>query len=218
MSVYRRVLREVGLVVLIIGVADIGLMIYCIMTGQNYSSSLNIFAVVAGIFLMRGSLAATKIVTWFAAFLLAGVLSASLVLLPLLQPFDLWLTEFRLDPAESLLLGGFGLAVLAALVWVYWRLRSPEVVEARVSVGQSPLPPRSAFVLGITLAVGIAILFHFTMGGENAAKAIQIAESQNGPGYKYYVTDMHWFNSTVHARVKAYNEHEVKSVEVEWQR
>jgi hypothetical protein len=218
MPAYRRVLREVGLVVLVIGIADIGLMIYCIMTGLNYSSSLNIFAVVAGIFLMRGSLAAAKLVTWFAAFLLAGSLSAGLILLPFLQPFDLWLIEFRLNPTESLLFGAFAVAVLGALVWVYRRLRSPEVIEARVAAGHSSSPPRLAFVLGVVLAVGLAILFRFTMGGENAARAVQIAESQNGPGYKYHVTDMHWFNSTVHARVKAYNEHEVKSVEVEWQR
>jgi hypothetical protein len=217
MPTYRRVLREVGLVVLIIGVADIAFMIYCIMNRLNYSSTLNIFAVVAGIFLMRGSLVATRIVTWFAAFLLAVFLAVLLVQLPL-QPLDLLLTEIRLNPTNSLLIGGYGLVLLAALGWVYWRLRSAEVVEARVAAGYSPSPPRSAFVLGFALAAGLGIAFHFVMGGESAAKAIQIAASQTGPGYKYYVSSMHSSNSTVHAGVLAYNDHEVKSVEVEWQR
>jgi hypothetical protein len=218
MDNYRRELRQAGLVLIVIGVADIGFMIYCVMTQRNYQSSLNIFAVIAGIFLVRGSLAAARVVTWFCAFLLAGFLGALLILFPTMQPLDLWLTQFRLDPMAAISIWGLTFAVLCALAWVYWRLRSPAVVRARVDAGLSSSPPRSAFVLGISLVVVLALLMHFTMGGENEAKAIDIAKSRYGPEYKYHVTGMRWSNSTVHATIAAYNDREVKSVEVQWER
>src|SRR2546425_9956416 len=106
MNSYRPVLRRIGIVLVVIGVIDIGFMIYCIMTGRSYSSSLNIFAVIAGIFLIKGNLKAAKIVTWFSAFLITGLFGVLLVLFPLTQPFDLWRTEFHLNPIASLVMWG----------------------------------------------------------------------------------------------------------------
>ena len=53
---HRSILARVGEVLLIVGVLDIGAMIYCIMKGISYASSFNIFAVWLGILLIRGSL------------------------------------------------------------------------------------------------------------------------------------------------------------------
>jgi hypothetical protein len=214
----RGTLRQVGIALLVVGLLDIGVMAYCIATGRSYSSSLNVFAVIAGIFLIRGSIAAARVVTWFSAFLLAGLVGALVVLLPLTQPLDLLITQFRLDPAESLLAWLFAAVMLAVLVWVYRRLRSPEVIQARVEAGQRASPPRLAFALGIGLVIFLAAMLHFTMSGENLAKAVELAKSREGPGYKYHVTGMRWNNSTVHATVAAYNDHEIRSVNVEWQR
>jgi len=50
------ILKRIGWVLLVIGLVDIGVMVYCIANGFAYSSSLNIFAVVGGAFLVRGSL------------------------------------------------------------------------------------------------------------------------------------------------------------------
>ena len=60
---YRAILRRVGLLLIVIGVLDVGYMIYCIVNGESYSSGLNIFAIVAGIFLIRGHLGAVGLVT-----------------------------------------------------------------------------------------------------------------------------------------------------------
>lgn len=59
------VLRRTGLVLVAVGIVDIGLMIYAITSRVSYSSSLNIFAVIAGIFLVRGSLRAASVVRSF---------------------------------------------------------------------------------------------------------------------------------------------------------
>jgi hypothetical protein len=96
MNGYRAILKRVGIVLIAIGILDIAYWIYCILQGQNYSSSFNIPAVVAGVFLLRGDLRAVPIVTWFAVSMLSNFVSI-LILLPFLQPAELWATQFRLD-------------------------------------------------------------------------------------------------------------------------
>lgn len=67
MTEHRAVLKRVGLVLVAVGLADVAVMIYCIATRQSYSSSINVFAVAAGVFLIRGSLAAAHWVACFSA-------------------------------------------------------------------------------------------------------------------------------------------------------
>ena len=59
---YVHILKRVGGVLLVVGLIDIGVMIYCAVNRISYSSSFNVFAVIAGIFLLRGSLGAASIV------------------------------------------------------------------------------------------------------------------------------------------------------------
>jgi hypothetical protein len=92
---YLPVLKRVGLVLVVVGLIDIGIMIYCIAKKISYSSSFNIFAVVAGIFLIRGSLRAAGTVLWFATFYLTAFTSL-LVASPLFLPPGLALIEARL--------------------------------------------------------------------------------------------------------------------------
>ena len=217
MSEYRAVLRRVGVVLVAVGLLDIGYMAYCIANNLNYSSSFNIFAVIAGIFLLRGNIAAVRLVTWFSAFMLAGFLGVVLILLPFLQPADLWITQFRISPTATVVSAGIGIAVIALLLWVYMQLRSPSVVQARVVVGHSASPPRLAFLVGVLLVIGLAVAMHFVMNGQSSSKAMQLAELQVGPGYKYHVAAMHWSGGHVRATVTAYNEHEIKAVQVEWE-
>src|SRR4051812_30406743 len=95
---YRFILRRVGWVLIVLGALDIAYMVYCVLNDVSYSSSLNIFAVVAGIFLVRGHLGAARTVTWFIAFMLAGLSLAALVVLPWVFPIDYWSVSLRRDP------------------------------------------------------------------------------------------------------------------------
>lgn len=201
---------------IVVGLIDIGLMIYCITHGLKYSSSLNIFAVVAGIFLYRGSMMAVRLITWFLAFLLSGLSLAFFVVFPLMQPLDLWATQFRLSPVSVLSSLLFGLVVLALLLWIYLQLRSEVVLKARVAAGQSRAAPMRAFVSSAMLVLAVGVMVHFMIQGEGSDKAKQLAEAQVGPGYKFHVASIQWSGAHGGATVTAYNEHEIKSVRVRW--
>jgi hypothetical protein len=217
MDEYRIILKRVGTFLVIVGVIDIGYMVYRIANMRHYSSSFNVFALIAGIFLIRGSLWATRIITSFSSFLLGGCLGAVIFLLPFLFPFDLWVTMFRLNPGGSIFNVLFAIVSLALLFWVNGQLRSPSIVQAREAAGQIAKSPRSLFGFGVLLAVALSVILHLSMGGEFAAKAEQLAQAKVGPGYKFTVTSMNRNIGNCRAVVTAYNQKEIKDVIVEWQ-
>jgi hypothetical protein len=214
----RSVLRKVGYVLLVVGLLDIGQMIYCIVRGLSYHSSLKIFAVIAGIFLIRGSVRTAGIVLWFATFMLAGF-TCVIVAWPLFVPPGLALAELRL---HTLWVSGsltFTVAVLGFLYWVVWQLRSIAISPAGLwFVRVRSL--RSAVAAGVGLVGIIVILAVPLMRGESAQRAIKIAASQLGPGYDYYVTSISWTSSTrgteVFAVVTAWNRREIRNLPVRW--
>jgi hypothetical protein len=216
MDNYRLILMRVGWVLIFIGMLDIAYMIYCIMHRMSYSSSFNIFAVVAGVFLLKGHLGAVRLITRFVAFMLAGIVGFVLVLLPFMQPPSLWLAQWHLHPVSTLLSIVLMITVIALLCWIYHQLRALPVLQARVAAGQSISPPKGAILTGILLVVGLAAMMHFTLHGETGAKALRLAEAKEGPGYKYCVTSMNWGGDHGRASVTAYNDREIKSVDVAW--
>lgn len=216
MDSYRLILRRVGWVLIVVGMLDIASMIYCIMRGMSYSSSFNIFAVVAGVFLLKGHLGAVRLITRFVAFILAGFAGFVLILFPFMQPPGLWFAQWHLHPVSTLLGSLLMIAVMALLCWIYRQLRALPVLQARLAAGQSVAPPKGAILTGILLVVGLAAMMHFTLHGETGAKALQLAEAKEGPGYKYCVKSMNWGGDHGRASVTAYNDREIKSVDVEW--
>lgn len=217
MAEYLRTLRRVGWLLVIVGVLDIGFMIYCIANHMSYSSSPNIFAVVAGILLLRGSLGAARIVTWFSAFMLSGFLLGALIIFPWMQPLDYWLLTFREKPVGPLFSIALLVVLLLFLFWVYRELRSPVVVEARVAAGHRGGVPRSAFATGSSLAILLAVMLQLTLRGESAERAARLAAERHGADYRYFVSSINWAGDHVAARLTAYNEKESKEVEVEWE-
>lgn len=208
-------LRRVGWALIAVGLADIGLMVYCIMNELSYSSCLNIFAVIAGVFLLRQSMTTASVVSFFAAFMLGG-LGLTAVLFPLLIPFDLLATQFRLKPGGSALTVLLVVAFLAFASWVCRALTSPAVMEARRAAGVNERKPVTAFVIGVLLAVGLSVIMVLVTRGSSAEFAIAKAKEKTGPGYKYYVSSMSWSGGSGSATVTAYNSTEIKKVKVEW--
>ncbi|MBW4646518.1 MAG: hypothetical protein KME23_26590 [Goleter apudmare HA4340-LM2] len=216
MAQYRAILNRVGIVLIVAGVLDLAYMGYCISQSKDYSSSLHIPAVVAGVFLLRGNLCTVSIVRWYSAFISSYLISTIFILLPFSKPAELWVTEFRLDLvglSVSLLVKTVAIALF---VWIYTQLRAAPVVSASVRSGDSVSIPKSAFILGIGLVALIAGIKHFTINGAAGAKAVQIARAQYGENYKYHVTGMRWSNGNVSAQLTAYNEQEIKPAQVEW--
>jgi hypothetical protein len=208
-------LRRVGWALIVVGLLDIGFMVYCIMNELSYGSSLNIFAVIAGIFLLRQSMRTASIVSFFAAFMLAG-LGLAAVLFPLLMPVDLLATQFRLNPIGSISTVVVAVIFLPFAYWVYRSLTSQPVMEARRAAGVNAKKPVVAFVVGIALAVGLFGVMAVVTRGPSAESAISKAREKTGPGYKYYVTSMRWSGDSGSATVTAYNTSEIKEVKVEW--
>lgn len=218
MAEHLSILRRVGWVLVVVGLLDVGLMAYCIANQQSYSSSLNVFAVIAGIFLLRGHLGAVRVVAWFSAFMLTGLLLCSLAVFPWMQPLDYWLLITRQHPFSAVVYFILVVAVLWMLYWVYRRLRLPAVLEARVAAGHTPGPPTSAFVAGSALAIFLATMMQLMLRGETAQEAKHLAAQQYGGQYRYFVSSISWSGNHVSARLTAYNEDETKEVAVEWQR
>ena len=111
------ILKRTGVVLLTVGLIDIAVMIYCIVNGISYSSSFNVFAVIAGIFLLRGSLRTASVVRWFAVFMFAAFV-ALLIAWPFIQPLGLTLTQLRLNPGASVAAIVFMAFVLSLLFWL----------------------------------------------------------------------------------------------------
>jgi len=212
---YRVILKKVGIAWIAFGLADIAFMIYSVAHGQSYSSSFNIFAVIAGIFLMRGSLGATTLVTWFSAFSLAGILGVFLIF-PFLQPIDLLVVQAKLDPFGSAIVWLMALAVLVLLGWSYKQLRSTPILEARRASGRSTATPKLAIGLGIALVAVLGVVLNMALNGATGAKAVDLARKQLGPDYKYFTQSISTGGRHTRAVVAAYNDREIKYVPVEW--
>src|SRR5665213_245591 len=123
---YLPTMRRVGVVLVVVGVLDVGFMIYAIMHRMSYSSSLNVFAIIAGLFLLRGSLRAASIIRRFAALFLAAGISV-LPLIPFIWPFDLILTSVRLEPTTVVTSGFFAALTIVILWWVVKELGSEAI-------------------------------------------------------------------------------------------
>ncbi len=150
-SSHTAILKRVGIALILVGVIDIAVMIYCIANRIGYSSSFNVFAVVAGIFLYRGGIKAAKFVTAAAAFFLAvfGCLFILLLMAIALQEFTVTsFTWYVVFPA----------AVLYFLYWTYSQLRLEPVLQARRDAGLTDSPPKLAFALGLALLPLTAVM------------------------------------------------------------
>lgn len=216
MTNFRAILKKVGLALIVFGLADIAFMIYSVSRGQGYSSSFNIFAVIAGIFLWRGSLGATRLVTWFSAFMLTGLLGAIFFLLPFLQPIDLLLVQAKLNPGPTLGLWFMALLVLVLLGRTYRMLRSPPVLEALKISGRTSAAPKLAFGLGFALVAFLGVMLNMTLNGPAGDRAVELARIKLGPDYKYAIQSIQWGGNRGSAVVAAYTDREIKYVPVEW--
>jgi lysylphosphatidylglycerol synthetase-like protein (DUF2156 family) len=208
-------LRRVGWLLVAVGAADVGVMVYCIVNEMNYRSSLNIFAVVAGLLLVRQSLKTARAVAWFAAFLLTALIGAA-VLFPILTPLDLWGVQLRLRPVATLSTVVIAAAVVCLVFWVYRSLTSEVVLEACRSAGMKATKPILPFIVGAVLVVGLFAMMIGMTRGASAEMAKQKAREKLGPNYKYHVTAMQWSGSGGSATLTAYNATEIKEVKVRW--
>ena len=182
-------LRRVGLVLMLVGAADIALMIYTVAHGRSYSSSLNIFALVAGILVYRGRLGATRVVAHAAAFMFAALVGV-IVFLPLVVPSDLVVISARLYPESWALTVLFTVAGLAALAWIRGQLTTGSVAAAFERSGGQVPRTTIALATGAVLSLVAVLAVRAAIGGESAQRAMGRAREQVGGDYRFLVTNM----------------------------
>ena len=207
--------RKAGIVLLIIGIIDIGVMIYCIANKISYSSSFNIFAVIAGVLLIKGGVKTARIVRWFSAFFVIAFISM-IFLFPITMPIQLLATQIKLNPMGMLGSYAFSLVFIGVLIWVYRQLSTPGALAKIGQAGYKTGKPKSALYAAIGIMIFGGVMFAFLFNSESAEKAKALAKEQLGPAYEYHISSMHTSGDKGSAVVTAYNSNEIKNVKVKW--
>jgi hypothetical protein len=209
----QQILGRVGLALIVFGSLDIGVMTYCIVHRISYSSSFNVFAVLAGVFVWKGHPWWVLRVRNAAAFFIAGFCVAPLIA-PFIVPIDLVSVAVRLHPVRALFAVLVGTGIVVFLCWVYRQLSSPCIV--RNESDQSKRSARAPFVLGAVVALAVVVLVSLGLHGADARTAIQLARSKVEPGYRFWVSSLSSENDHGRARVLAYDDRAIRTIEVEW--
>jgi len=190
-------------------------MAYCIANTISYSSSFNIFAVIAGVFLMKGGIKTARIIRWFSVFLVI-CFTAMTLLMPFSMPLDLLTMQIKLNPMAALGSYLFNIVFMGILIWIYFQLSSPQALEKSGQAGYNTTKPKSAFYAAISFVVLGVVLFFITMNGESVQIARSLAKEQLGSNYNYHTSSFRASGDHGAAVVTAYNASEIKNVQVKW--
>lgn len=214
------ILKRVGTVLAIAGFIDIAVMVSCIFAGVAYSSSFNIFAVIAGFFLIRGNLRAASIVRRAAVFFFFGFGSA-IVLVLVVQPLDLTMTQIRLNPWTFFMTGIIVILMLSLLLWVSKELGRQEIVLAFTNAGMKPPNARRVAIVTVAFIGMIATVAAIVLNDDaSIEKAKRLAQQEADEGHKFHVNSLKISvtdkGRRITATVVSWNENEIKDILVEW--
>jgi len=220
---HQAILKLVGAVLIGVGLMDVGYMFYSIYAGKSYASIFSIIAIIAGAFLVSGSLRAARIVATSAAFFVAGLLGV-IIALPILLPVDLILAYLKVAPLSDVRLAVPLVLACGLSVWVYRNLTSQPVKAGMDEAGMNYKSFWKSPALGLKIgAVFVAILIIslvFFLKGERAGRAVEEARKKMGSRYKYQVVSMRTSSSReatmVQAGIIAYNATSIRYVDVAW--
>lgn len=207
--------KKVGTILIAIGLADISFMVYCIINEISYSSSFNIFAVIAGIFLLRGSANAAEKIKKYSGFFMTAF-GCMIFALPILMPLDLIAVKIKLAPVETAGLIVMTIAFTGAVVWTHIQMLKPEADDFYQNAGISIKKPIMSYIGGVALVVLITSLLTFMNNSESGEKAIALAKEKHGDNYSYHIESMSMSGGRGSATVLVYNDTEIKQVRVEW--
>ena len=207
------VMRRAGVILVMIGVLDIVSCFIAVSRGASYSSSLNVFALVAGILIYRGSARAARLVVKGLSFLLGGFLLLPALML-VVTPWRLLLLQLRLAPWSFISGGALFVVLMAVLYWVRHLLGG-----LAIHIGGErarPLHRSVAAWVGACIPVCLAIAMPLFMQGTAGRRAVAQAQRQVGPGYSFYVQRLNTSGASGSALVVAYSDSDMREVEVEW--
>ncbi len=224
MSDHKKILKRVGLVIIIFSFIDVTGKVYFLGHEFIYASIIDIVTSIYGIFLIFGSLKAAKTVEAFSALFLSGFFSMvilgtiflPLYMIPIIKPLDIWVIEYQNNPINTVLFFLSTPIFITMLFWIYKQLRSSVVLQAQIAKGESASPPKFSFVFGFLIVFILTTAVYLTVDENAEEKAIKLAGTQLGSDYKYYVSSMSWSDGHYRATVDAYRQNEIKTVKVKW--
>lgn len=208
----RVILKRVGVALITFGVIDMAVMAYCIAHRLSYSSSFNVFAVLAGFYVWKGHPWYVKWVPRVAGFYV-GAFCVVALMVPFIVPLELVFAGLRLHPVIIIGSTVATLGAIAFLIWTDRQLKAPPVLAA---YGVGTRPPWLPFVSGAALAVVIGTVLGSALHGEAAHRAIELARAKTGSEYRYFVSRMSWAGAHGRAQVMAYRDDTIKLVDVDW--
>ena len=219
-EIARNILKRVGIVLIIVGCVDIALMIYCIATETSYGSSLNVFAIVAGIFLIRGSLRAAKIVSDFSAFL-AATCTALIVALPIFVPINFIVTLFRIEPTKTVAYAALMFLIIALLWWVHAKVSSVPVVAALKEADLRLYRRIWSILAGVALVTFLVVFIAAAQRSESAKAQLTKIEREHGSHQRYFFSEYRakggGGKSVINATIVGYTSDSIRAYEVSWE-
>ncbi len=209
---YKKILKKVGAAFLIIGLLAIVETIYSITNNKlNYSFNLSIISIIAGILLLRCGIRTARLITWFAASIISGLIGMVSILL-LIQPIRLTITQVKLNPTGALVNILITVIVFAFLYWVYRELTKKSVIVAQKNAGLQPFIPIVAFALGGIITIVHGLLLYLMLYGEVSQLAKAKAREVYGSGYEYHINQASKSGQNVSRNIVAYNDSEIISL------
>jgi len=213
------ILRRSGAVLLGAGAVDLAWLALRIGTGNDFSYSMALPAMLGGALLWRGSLQAAFYLSWIAGVLLPIAVAGGVI--ALLQPVDLTLTELRLDPLGTIACALPLVLFCAVVYWLREELQRQPVRAAFLAAGRRP--PAVHLALGVGVVIALLALVGHQLGRHDgmADKAVLLAQQKHG-------TDFHYHARLVKARdgapgqlmqatVLAWRADRIDTVHVSWQ-
>jgi hypothetical protein len=219
------ILRRIGTVLIAAGLLDLACLIWAFSRGLTYVSTLNVFAIVAGVRLWRGSLRTARMLRWLAAFSIAAY-AACLFAVPAFLPFELIRAYVRTTSPLVLVAGNVVfVASLALFFWMQRMLDHPSLLLALSASDSARGGWLKRAEVGACLGAGLTILLVGALPLLNqsapAKEAILRARHERGPSYDYFVTSISVHSDSsgaeIQATVLAYTDSAIERVRVTWQ-
>jgi len=204
-------LRRAGLALAVIGVLDIASCALAVSRGRGYSSSLNVFALVAGVMVYRRHIGAARFVVRGLSFLLGGFLLVPLVI-PAFTPLRLLWVQMVLFPVPFAEAAAVYVGLIAALYWIRQTVAGVPLYGPARRV--EPLHRSTAARVGAAIPLGLAVVFPLFMNSAAGRRAVAEARRQLGPHYSFHVTRLNQSTGGCTATVVAYTDAEIRELEV----
>ena len=211
----RTHMKRTGLALIALSLILFGYIVGSMQGRNTVLIGAEVLIVSIGVLLVRGNLAAARLGAWCIAFA-TPTLIAGMVLPPLLQPLGLTLSQVSNRFFSVMGLIAFHLAFLAGTVWIYRRLRAPQIMTARKALGRATTAPWTGLVIGAVVLLATFYMSHRQLDEFDVLHARELAEAQYGKDLSYYVKGLRYQGGRIYADITAYGGDKLFSFQVYW--